>query len=373
MALTSPETNRVLSNLVQDKYLQKELPVDDQQLIHVANQYASEIDLNRWASESRDLVFLDLREKVRKETGCTAREAHQVAIRLERHLAYAVYRKADALLRQHAVQLLRDAASHYAHIASDPAICTEWLGNQLGKLHGEPESLRAEFEAMGLRPEEAAALVIHLKNRKPENVIEDLRSPGGLASHKGEPLTLERFRQGIADRVAQLKSLAASLPNSRDISMFESFPATAELMRGMARQMDDRSFLVHALESNEDFRRIEGPELANLQRLRQGGAGRPDGWTDRIMLDLANISFWSMIKAQTTGVILGVLPAAQSMHDLVESEDSSLAVSSLSRLSGAMSHEQYLRARTEAKRVIGRKIMGHILWQTMATLATGGL
>ncbi|MBW1809567.1 MAG: hypothetical protein JRJ87_15340 [Deltaproteobacteria bacterium] len=364
MPITRPYADQLLTSLVKDHYLQQDLNVEDQHLLHVANKFVDQVDLGKWAKQSRDLAFLSLREKVSHEFGCDTRQADKIAVRLERYLAYAVYRKADKQVREQASKILAQTAGQLEKVALEPDACIKLLGELKRQVPDEPKALEAELEAYGLSREKATGLALGLINKDLSKVASDLKSDQGLCMHKTKPLGLAEFQAGLLVKSQELKTLAGLLPKERSIRVFEDFPALTEGLLNAAKKVDSKSFLVHAIEKHAEWQRLERNELNNLAAIRHDLPIERDRLTKMILADVGTSIFSSFAGIKTFDKVLSVAQLGSSLDSVIENSDRKLTVKRLSLLSKGMTHQQFYEAQLENKRELGKSLILQFLYRT---------
>jgi len=364
MPIARPFTDQILTRLVKDPYLQQDLNVEDQHLLHVANKFVDQVDLGNWARQSRDLAYLSLREKVSREFGCDTRKANKIAVRFERYLAYAVYRKADGLVREQAGKILTEAAGQLEKVALDPDASIKLLGELVRQMPNEPKALEAELEAYGLSREKATGLALQLINKDLPKVAFDLKSDQGLCMHKTRPLGLAEFQAGLLLKARELKTLAGLLPKERSIRVFEDFPALTESLLNSAKEVDSRSFLVHALEKHAEWQQLERNELNNLAGIRHSLPQERDQLTKMILADVGTSIFSSFAGVKTFDKVLSITQIGSSLSSEVENSDRKLGIKRLSLLSKGMTHQQFYEAQLENKRELGKSLILQFLYRT---------
>lgn len=361
-----PNNDSLQQEMVRDPYLQHSQSADARR-IHMFNKYVSHIDPMDWARENRDIAFLQLRNKVRSEMGCSLKEAHQIAVGLERDFASALYWAVDKQLRPMAAKAMLDAADRLERLADDPQACSELLDSSAERLSSDLGDQTAKLQAYGLTREQAAGLAIQLKNFGPIRTMHKLLSPGGLSMHKSDPMSLADFQQSLRRSAEEMRSFTADLRHNRSRPMLETFPAFAQ---GFRQGIDNDSFLAYVLDNHATIRGWEKRELDNLARCREGL--HSEKWLKNSLKNAGTaVGVW-VAKAPAAGNLATCISVANDLEEVMDADRQARRPDELSYLAGGMSEQIFLEKSHQADHDLGVAIFGAILENAVWASVTPG-
>jgi hypothetical protein len=361
------DTDGIQQELVRDLYLQHSQSADARR-IHMFNKYVSRIDPMDWARENRDIAFLELRNKVRSEMGCSLKEAHQIAVGLERDFASVLYWAVDRMLRPMVAEALVGAADRLERLADDPQTCKELLQKIVEELSSDLGDQTAKLQAYGLTREEATGLAIHLKNFGLNRTMRELVSPGGLSMHKSDPMCLADFQQSLRRSAGEMRTLAANLQRNRSVPVLEIFPAFAE---GLSQGIDSNSFLAHVMDNHASIRGWEKRELDNLARCREGI--HSEKWLKNCLKNAGTAVGTWLAKAPAVGNLTTCISVASDLKEVMDDDRKARRPVELSYQIGGMSEKVFLEKSRQADHDLGVAIFGVVLENAFWASVTPGL